>query len=266
MSNATENSMKRHLPATNESAAKRWAALCFGAVAYFIFLATFLYAIGFVSQYAVPKSINTGPTSPVVQACLVDLALMSLFAIQHSGMARQSFKRLLARIVSTAVERSIYVLLSSLSLALLFWQWQPIVTVLWTIETPALANLVTAVGFFGWLIVVLSTYLISHFELFGLTQVAAYFAGRAAPTAEFKAPGLYRLIRHPIYLGFIIAFWSTPTMTVGQLLFATVTTIYILVGIQLEERDLMTLLGDEYRRYRNKVPMLLPTRGLTRDN
>lgn len=244
-------------PAT-ASLATRLATLCYGGVAYLVFLGTFLYAIGFVSQFVVPKTINSGPTSALPQALLVNLVLMSIFAIQHSGMARQGFKKLFARFASPAIERSTYVLLASLSLILLFWQWRPMPSVIWNVEEPVLAGALTAVGFSGWLIVLYSSFLISHFELFGLTQVVSHFAGRITQPMKFKTPGLYRLIRHPIYLGFIIAFWSTPTMTLGQLLFAAVTTAYIFVGIYLEERDLVTLFGDEYRRYRARVAMIIP--------
>ena len=238
--------------------AMRSVALCYGATAYFVFLGTFLYAVGFVSQYIVPKTINTGAVSPLPKALLVDLLLMSIFAVQHSGMARQGFKKLFAQIASPVIERSSYVLLASLTLLLLFWQWQPIPTVIWDIDTPALAQLAIAGGLLGWLIVLYSTFLISHFELFGLTQVVTHFAGRITAPVKFKTPGLYRLIRHPIYLGFIIAFWSTPVMTLGHLLFAAVTTAYIFAGIWLEERDLVSFFGDEYRKYRERVAMLLP--------
>jgi protein-S-isoprenylcysteine O-methyltransferase Ste14 len=173
-------------------------------------------------------------------------------------MARQGFKKLFIRFASPALERSTYVLLASLTLILLFWQWQPITAVVWKIETPAFAYTAIAGGFLGWLIVLYSTFLISHFELFGLTQVVVHFAGRLAEPIRFRTPGLYRLIRHPIYLGFIIAFWSAPDMTLGHVLFAAVTTAYIFVGIWLEERDLVALFGEEYRRYKRKVAMLLP--------
>jgi methanethiol S-methyltransferase len=246
----------RPRPAT--SIVTRTLALAYGATAYLIFLGTFLYAIGFVSQHVVPKTIDTGTTASIPRALLADLVLMSIFAVQHSGMARQGFKRLFARFASPVIERSSYVLSASLTLALLFWQWQPITNLVWNIETPWLANLATAGGFLGWLIVLYSTFLISHFELFGLTQVVTHFAGRLTAPIRFKTPGLYRMIRHPIYLGFIIAFWSAPTMTVGHLLFAAVTTAYIFVGIYLEERDLVALFGEEYRRYRARVAMLLP--------
>jgi protein-S-isoprenylcysteine O-methyltransferase Ste14 len=245
-------------PAAVTSFAMRLLALGYGGLAYLIFVGTFLYAIGFVAQAVVPKTIDSGPASPWPAALLINLALMSIFAVQHSGMARQGFKKLFARFASPAIERSTYVLLASLTLILLFWQWQPMPAVVWNVENPVLAGLVTACGALGWLIVLYSTFLISHFELFGLTQVVAHFAGRMAEPVKFKTPGLYRLIRHPIYLGFIIAFWSAPTMTLGHLLFAAVTTAYIFVGIYLEERDLVSLFGNKYRRYRERVAMLLP--------
>lgn len=238
--------------------ATRLLTLCYGGLAYLIFFGTFLYAVGFVSGYVVPKTVDTGSTSSLQTALLVNLVLMSIFAVQHSGMARQGFKKLFARFASPAIERSTYVLLASLSLILLFWQWRPMPMMVWNIEDPVLAGIATAGGFVGWLIVLYSTFLISHFELFGLTQVVSHFAGRVAEPMKFKTPGLYRLIRHPIYLGFIIAFWSTPLMTVGHLLFAAVTTVYIFVGIWLEERDLVAFFGEEYRKYRERVAMLLP--------
>jgi protein-S-isoprenylcysteine O-methyltransferase Ste14 len=240
------------------SLAARLFTLCYGGIAYLIFFGTFLYAVGFVSRLVVPKTVDSGLASSPMTALLVNLVLMSIFAVQHSGMARQGFKKLFARFASPAIERSTYVLLASLSLILLFWQWQPMPLTVWNIEDPILAGIATAGGFVGWLIVLYSTFLISHFELFGLTQVVSHFAGRAVEPMKFKTPGLYRLIRHPIYLGFIIAFWCTPVMTLGHLLFAAVTTAYIFVGIYLEERDLVSLFGDQYRRYRDKVAMLVP--------
>ncbi|MBR1251351.1 isoprenylcysteine carboxylmethyltransferase family protein [Bradyrhizobium sp. AUGA SZCCT0169] len=250
--------MQTGTPPAIPSFAMRMLALCYGGLAYLIFLGTFLYAVGFVSQLVVPKTINSGPAASLPTALLINLILMSIFAVQHSGMARQGFKRLFARFASPAIERSTYVLLASLSLILLFWQWQPMPAVVWNIEGPVFAAVVTAIGFMGWLIVLYSTFLISHFELFGLTQVVAHFAGRLTAPIAFRTPGLYSLIRHPIYLGFIIAFWSTPVMTLGHLLFASVTTAYIFVGIWLEERDLVAFFGDEYRKYRERVAMLLP--------
>ena len=195
-------------PPAIASLATRLLTLCYGGLAYLIFFGTFLYAVGFVSGYVVPKTVDTGSTSSLTTALLINLVLMSIFAVQHSGMARQGFKKLFTRFASPAIERSTYVLLASLSLILLFWQWQPMPSVVWNIEDPVLAGVVTAGGFLGWLIVLYSTFLISHFELFGLTQVVSHFAGRMVEPMKFKTPGLYRLIRHPIYLGFIIAFWS----------------------------------------------------------
>jgi protein-S-isoprenylcysteine O-methyltransferase Ste14 len=240
------------------SLAARLFTLCYGGIAYLIFFGTFLYAVGFVSRFIVPKTVDSGAASGPMTALLVNLMLMSIFAVQHSGMARQGFKKLFARFASPAIERSTYVLLASLSLILLFWQWRPMPMTIWNIDDPVLAGIATAGGFAGWLIVLYSTFLISHFELFGLTQVVSHFAGRVVEPMKFKTPGLYRLIRHPIYLGFIIAFWCTPVMTLGHLLFAAVTTAYIFVGIYLEERDLVSLFGDQYRRYRDKVAMLVP--------
>jgi protein-S-isoprenylcysteine O-methyltransferase Ste14 len=245
-------------PPAVTSLAARVLTLCYGGLSYLIFLGTFLYAVGFVSGYVVPKTVDTGSTSSLTIALLVNLVVMSIFAVQHSGMARRGFKALFARFASPAIERSTYVLLASLSLILLYWQWQPMPSVVWNIENSVAAGVVTAGGFLGWLIVLYSTFLISHFELFGLTQVVSHFAGRVTEPMKFKTPGLYRLIRHPIYLGFIIAFWCTPVMTLGHLLFAAVTTAYIFVGIYLEERDLVAMFGDEYRRYRNRVAMLVP--------
>ena len=238
----------------------RFSALLYGIVAYLVFFVSFLYAVGFVSGFGVPKAIDDGTAASVTEALIVDLLLMSLFAIQHSVMARPQFKQWWTQFVPKSIERSTYVLLASLALALLLWQWRPIPTVVWQIGEPHLALAVTVVGLLGWLIVLSSTFLINHFELFGLYQVANNLAGRPMPAPRFRTPLFYRLVRHPIYLGFIIAFWATPTMTAGHLLFAAVTTAYIFVGIWLEERDLVEVFGDDYRRYRERVSMLLPWR------
>jgi len=232
----------------------------FGLVAYLVFLPTFLYAIGFVTGVGVPKTIDDGPVVPVTEALIVNLLLLSLFAFQHSGMARKPFKRWLTQFVPASVERSVYVLLASLALILLLWQWRPIPAVVWQITNEQVAMTMTALSLAGWLLVLFSTFLINHFELFGLHQVAANLAGRTMPAARFKTPVLYKFVRHPIYLGFIIAFWATPVMTVGHLLFAAVTTAYIFIGIALEERDLIQLFGEEYKRYRAQVGMLTPFR------
>jgi protein-S-isoprenylcysteine O-methyltransferase Ste14 len=235
-------------------------AFLYGLVAYIAFLGAFLYAIGFVTGIGVPKTIDTGPATPLAQAAIIDLLLMSLFAIQHSVMARKPFKQWLTRYIPVSVERSTYVLLASLVLILLFWQWRPIPIVVWQVTNPTLAMFLLALSLAGWLIVLLSTLLINHFELFGLQQVTHNLSGRMAAPPTFKMPGFYRFVRHPIYLGFIIGFWATPVMTGGHLLFAAVTTAYIFVGIFLEERDLVELFGDEYRRYRERVGMVIPHR------
>jgi protein-S-isoprenylcysteine O-methyltransferase Ste14 len=232
----------------------------YGLVSYAVFFVTFLYAIGFVSGLVVPKTIDTGAAAPLTVALVVDLLLMSVFAIQHSVMARPQFKRWWTQFVPKSVERSTYVLLASLALVLLFWQWRPLPALLWRIDNPQVAMAVTALSFLGWLTVLTSTFLINHFELFGLQQVASNLSGRPIPEPRFRTPLFYRLVRHPIYLGFIIAFWAAPTMTAGHLLFAAVTTAYIVVGALLEERDLIDMFGDEYRRYRSRVPMLVPWR------
>jgi protein-S-isoprenylcysteine O-methyltransferase Ste14 len=206
----------------------------------------------------VPKAIDDGAVVPVVLALVINVLLMSLFAIQHSVMARPQFKQWWTRFVPKSIERATYVLLASLVLLLLFWQWRPIPMVVWQIDQPQVAAAVTALSFVGWLIVFGSTFLINHFELFGLHQVANNLTGRPMPTPRFRTPLLYGFVRHPLYLGFIIAFWAAPTMTFGHLLFAAVTTAYILVAIQLEERDLVDVFGDDYRRYKTRVSMLVP--------
>jgi protein-S-isoprenylcysteine O-methyltransferase Ste14 len=238
----------------------RIIAFLYGIASYVVFFVAFLYAIGFVSGLAVPKTIDTGTVVPLAEAFIVNLLLMSVFAIQHSVMARKQFKQWWTLFVPKSVERSTYVLFSSLALILLFWQWRPIPTVVWHIDNPQIAMAGIALSFAGWLIVLTSTFLINHFELFGLHQVASNLAGRSMPAPRFRTPLYYKFVRHPIYLGFIIAFWAAPTMTAGHLLFAAVTTAYIVVGILLEERDLVDLFGDDYRRYKDRVSMLVPWR------
>ncbi len=254
-----------HLTQSNPAAAQatvlsRAIALLYGVVAYAVFFCTFLYAIGFVEGLLVPKAIDDGAVGLLVPALIVNVLLMSVFAIQHSVMARPGFKRWWTQFVPKSIERSTYVLLASLALVLLFWQWQPIPQVVWQVTDPVAATAIVALSLFGWLLVLFSTFLINHFELFGVHQVVNNLRGHDMPAARFKTPVLYKVVRHPIYLGFIIAFWAAPTMSVGHLLFAAVTTAYIFVGIFLEERDLVALFGDEYRRYRARVGMLIPFR------
>ena len=238
----------------------RLLGFLYGVVAYLVFFGTILYAIGFVEGLLVPKTIDTGTVVPIAEALIVNLALMSLFAVQHSVMARKPFKQWLTQYIPASIERSTYVLLASLCLVLLFWQWRPMPAVVWQISDPNLALAMIGVSMVGWGLVFLSTFLINHFELFGLHQVTANLAGKALPEPRFRTPVLYKVVRHPIYLGFIIAFWVAPTMTAGHMLFAAVTTAYIFVGIALEERDMIELFGDEYRNYRKRVSMLLPWR------
>ena len=236
-------------------------AFLYGIVAYLAFFVVILYSIGFVTGLGVPKTIDSGPVGPPLQAIAVNLLLMSLFAIQHSVMARPQFKKWWTQFVPASVERSTYVLFANVALALLLWQWQPIPTVIWQIDNPQIAAVLLGLSLLGWLIVFSSTFLINHFELFGLHQVINNLAGKPMPTVRFRTPLLYNLVRHPLYLGFIIAFWITPVMTAGHLLFAAVTTAYIFVGIALEEHDLITVFGDEYRRYRQRVAMIVPFLG-----
>ena len=237
------------------------ASVLYGAVVYLLFFGTFLYAIAFVGNLPVPKTIDSGTEGALVPALVIDTLLLGLFAIQHSVMARPGFKRWWTRFVPHAVERTTYVLLASLALVLLFWQWQSILAPVWSVTDPAGVIALQAVFWTGWGLVLLSTFLINHFELFGLRQVWARLRGRSLPEPVFRTPFVYKRVRHPIYLGFLLAFWAAPTMTAGHLLFAVATTGYILIGIWLEERDLIDLFGDQYRRYREQVSMLIPLPG-----
>jgi methanethiol S-methyltransferase len=234
-------------------------AVLYGVIAYVVFLASFLYAIGFVGGFIVPKTIDgPGAGGDLVESLVVDALLLGIFAIQHSVMARPAFKAAWTKVVPRSVERTTYVLVSSLLLFLIFWQWRPLPAVLWDAGDGAGRLALQALFWLGWLIVLASTFMISHFDLFGLRQVVLNFQGKAYSHPEFMTRGLYNLVRHPIMVGFIVAFWAAPTMTLGHLVFAFATTAYILIALQLEEKDLMDMLGDAYRDYRRRVPMLVP--------
>jgi len=236
----------------------RSLAVGYGAVCYLVFLVAFLYAIGFVGNIVVPRSIDAGIDAPIAEAVVVNVLLLGLFAVQHSVMARPAFKHWWTRLVPNAIERSTYVLLSSLVLLLLFWQWRTMPAIIWDVDwTPG--RIVLWVLFAaGWVTVLLSTFMISHFDLFGLRQVYLAWRGTPYTALEFRTSLLYRVVRHPLMLGFIVAFWAAPTMSAGHLLFAVATTTYILIAIQLEEHDLNAALGEQYRAYRSHVPMLIP--------
>jgi protein-S-isoprenylcysteine O-methyltransferase Ste14 len=238
----------------------RVSTFVYGVVSYLIFFATFLYAIGFLGNVVVPKSIDSGRTAPLGVALLINAGLLAVFAVQHSVMARPWFKRAWTRVIPKQAERSTYVLISSLALILLFWLWQPIGGVVWNVEQPVLRMVLFGLFALGFLIVLISTFLINHFDLFGLRQVYLYLRGKEYTQLRFGTPLLYRHIRHPLYLGWLFAFWSTPTMTIAHLVFAIATTVYIFMAIQLEEKDLLDTFGDDYRRYRDKVPMIVPVR------
>lgn len=241
---------------------KRISVFAYGLVCYGVFFATFLYAIGFVGNILVPRSINGPARMSLASAIAIDLGLLLLFALQHSVMARPVFKQWFTRFIPPAAERSTYVLASSLALIALFAWWQPLGGVIWNVENPAGRMALNTLCAFGWLLVLVATFLINHFDLFGLRQVWLQLVGRPYTALKFGTPGPYRLVRHPLYVGWLFAFWATPTMTAAHLLFAVLTTAYIIFAIQLEERDLESSLGDDYRRYRARVPMLLPfTRG-----
>ncbi len=233
-------------------------SLLYGVVVYLLSFGTILYTIAFVGNLPVSKTIDTGATGSLPAAIAIDLLLLGLFAIQHSVMARPSFKRAWTKLVPHPVERSTYGLFASATLLLLYWQWRPIGGTVWSATNPMAILATQAIFWAGWGLVLLSTFLINHFELFGLQQVYARLRGKSLPPPEFKAPSLYRWVRHPLYLGLLLAFWATPTMTFGHLLFAIANTGYILLGLSLEERDLLAVFGDQYRRYREQVSMLVP--------
>ena len=230
----------------------------YATVCYLIFFATFLYLIGFVSNLIVPKSIDTGETTSVPVAVMVNLSLISLFGLQHSVMARQGFKRKWTKIVPEPIERSTYVLFASIAVILLLYFWKPIPYIFWNFAGTTAGYILMGVSFLGWGIILLSTFLINHFHLFGLHQVYQHATGKEQRTLRFKTPFLYRMVRHPLYLGFLIAFWAAPVMTAGHLLFAASMTAYIFIGIYHEEKDLVKMYGDAYQQYKKTTPGIIP--------
>jgi len=252
--------MRLHAPAAHSQFMNRILAVIYGALSYTLFLVVFLYLIGFVGGLLVPRSVDSAGVAPAGWAILVDVVLVTLFAVQHSVMARPAFKRWWTRIVPAPIERSTYVLVASLVLVLMFWQWRQLPAVVWDVTWQPARIAVWTVFWLGWAIVLASTFMIDHFELFGLKQVLAAWKARPSAETGFRVTLLYRVVRHPLMLGFLIAFWAAPTMTVGHLVFATAMTTFILIALQLEERDLTATLGSRYAEYRRRVPMLIPGR------
>lgn len=246
------------MSAQSASLGRRIAFFSYGLAVYLLFLVTFCYAIGFVGNWIVPKSIDSGVAGPIGTAIVINALLLGLFAIQHAVMARPGFKARLTRIVPTPTERSTFVLLACAALLLMYWQWRPMPEVVWSVTYPAAKFALYAICAMGWLLVLYATFCIDHFDLFGMRQVTLFLRGKEYSHPGFATPWIYRLVRNPLMLGFLLAFWSTPTMTRGHLLFAILTTGYILIGIQMEERDLLKFLGEPYRKYRERTPMLLP--------
>lgn len=237
---------------------KRAVFLVYGAIAYLFFFGTILYAIGFVGNLFVPKSIDGTPTSPLAQAILIDASLLLLFALQHSIMARPAFKKWWTRIIPESLERSTYVLLASLCLMLMMWQWQAVGGIIWSVKSATIKAILLVTYLTGWAIVFISTFLINHFDLFGLRQVWFNFSSKPYTHLPFRTPFFYRWVRHPLYFGFLIAFWSAPVMTASHLLFAVLTTGYIFTAIQFEEKDLTKSFGQKYNSYKKLVPMIIP--------
>lgn len=250
--------MCRHVPGQRLAIMKRYLIIGYGAVSYAVFLAAFLYAVGFVGGILVPRTVDHGITASIGAAVVVNVLLLGTFAAQHSVMARPAFKRWWTRFVPPSIERSTYVWVASAVLLLLYWQWRTMPAVIWDVHRPTVRLLIWALFWLGWAIVLSATFMINHFELFGLRQVYLAWRGKSYTELSFRANLFYRLVRHPLMLGFIIAFWAAPTMTAGHLLFAVATTGYILIALHLEEHDLVAALGDQYRDYRRDVPKLIP--------
>ena len=240
---------------------KRISAFAYGAACYGAFLVTFLYAVGFLGNFGVPKSIDSGPEGSMTASLAIDGALLALFAVQHSVMARPWFKRAWTSLVPEPVERSTYVLFSSAAMLFMFWQWRPIGGVVWDMSGGTAEAVILGFYAAGLMIVLLSTFLINHFDLFGMRQVYLYLVNRPYTHLEFRTPFFYRYVRHPLYVGWLLTFWSAPVMTVAHLFFAIMTTAYILVAIRFEEADLITVHGQKYERYRQQVPMIVPALG-----
>jgi methanethiol S-methyltransferase len=236
----------------------RYLTICYGAVAYLLFMVSFVYAIGFLGNLWVPRGVDHALSAPAGPAVLIDVLLLGVFAIQHSVMARPVFKRWWTRFVPSSIERSTYVVLASAALLLLYWQWRTLPGIVWDVSLPVARMVLWALFWSGWATVFLSSFMVSHFDLFGLRQVYLAWRGKPYRDLDFRVRYLYRLVRHPLMLGFLIAFWATPTMTAGHLLFSVATTGYILIALRLEEHDLVESLGDQYRAYRRDVPALLP--------